>query len=132
MLLDDFSSKLPQLGQKLFKVGRSTGTTHGEYGNLKTCKIAVTIVNGEEELIPTWEHVLLRGESENQVLGGDRVVESGDSGSLVFNKSGFVLGIIFGGNSDENLGYFTATRDLIADIKHITGVQEIRIHKGVN
>ena len=131
MLLNDFKPDLPKLGQQQFKVGRATGTTNGTYGNLKSCRIATRTVDGNEEYVPTFEHVMLADDKE-LIRQGTHVVAQGDSGSLVFDKTGSVLGIIFGGNGTENIGYFTATRDLISDIKHITGAQEIRIHGGSN
>lgn len=124
--LKKFGARLPALDEELSKVGRATGYTRGTYGNLDICHIATKIVNGEKEDVPTWEHVLLG------IKGGNPVVDPGDSGSLVFDEVGVVLGMIFGGNDKGNLGYFTATRDLIADIKRITGVKEIRLHDGVN
>lgn len=124
--LSEFGSRLPALDEELFKTGRATGHTNATYGNLAICHIATKTVNGKEEYVPTWEHVLL------SIRGGDPIVDSGDSGSLVFDSIGVVLGMIFGGNGQCNLGYFTATRDLLSDIKHITGVQEIRIQDGIN
>lgn len=120
--LKKFGSRLPATDEKLFKIGRATGYTDGTYGNLDICHIATKTVNGKKEDVPTWEHVLL----------GIKDGDPGDSGSLVFDEVGVVLGMIFGENGKGNLGYFTATRDLIADIKRITGVQEIRLHDGVN
>lgn len=124
--LKKFDSRLPALDEELFKIGRATSHTNAKYGNLKSCNIATKTVNGKEEYVPTWEHVFLG------IKGGFPVVDSGDSGSLVFDEVGVVLGMIFGGDGKSNFGYFTATRDLLSDIKHITGVQEIRLHGSVN
>lgn len=58
---------------------------------------------------------------------GDKAIEEGDSGSLVFDDIGGVLGMIFGGSGHYDLGYFTATRDLLADIQLITGLKDVRL-----
>ncbi|KAL5342149.1 hypothetical protein BJX70DRAFT_386274 [Aspergillus crustosus] len=110
--LAGFDTALPTIDQDLFKIGRATGYTEAKYGNLCTCKITTRIVNGKEVHIPTWEHVML--------WLGQLAIQDGDSGSLVFSHDG------------ADVGYFTATRDLLADIKHITGVKEVRLRYHAN
>ncbi|KAL3476119.1 hypothetical protein BJX99DRAFT_258822 [Aspergillus californicus] len=84
-----------------------------------TCKITTRVINEKEAQIPTWEHVML--------WPGHLVTQEGDSGSLAFDSDGVVLGMLFGGMGTHDVGYFTATRDLLADIEHITGAKEIRL-----
>ncbi|KAL4908844.1 hypothetical protein BDW74DRAFT_165573 [Aspergillus multicolor] len=119
--LTDFAMELPEDNQPLYKTGRATGYTAGEYGNLRTCRIATRIVNGERVSFPTWEHVIVRP--------GRVVVKAGDAGSLIFDRTGAVMGMLFGGAGTNEIGYFTAARDLLEDIKRITGVHGIRLYR---
>ncbi|KAL2866228.1 uncharacterized protein BJX67DRAFT_372669 [Aspergillus lucknowensis] len=77
----------------LCKVGRGKGFTDASYGNLKSCNVSAKVINGQEAILATWEHVLM----------------------------------LFGGAGCQDLGYFTATRDLHADTQDITGVTRIRL-----
>ncbi|KAL4915992.1 hypothetical protein BDW62DRAFT_218972 [Aspergillus aurantiobrunneus] len=117
--LDDFKFNLPEIDEPLYKVGHPTGLTRGTYGNLDSCHVAKRVVNGKEVDLETWEHTI--------VWPNHLVVQGGDSGSLVFGASGFVVGMIFGGAGSEDTGYFTATRDLVPDIQRITGASEVRL-----
>ncbi|KAL4786918.1 hypothetical protein BJX76DRAFT_354731 [Aspergillus varians] len=117
--LSGFLTKIPYLDDELYKVGRATSYTLGYYSKLKSCHIATRIINSKEVDVKSYEHVVVRS--------GHTVAQEGDSSSLVFNNNGFVLGMIFGGNGSYDLGYFTSTRDLLADIKNITGANDVRL-----
>lgn len=105
---------------RLYKVGRTSGYTEGEYGGLEVARIATKSVNGEETLQPTWEHyVLLRADYA--------FAANGDSGSLVFNDNMEVVGLFFGKNERQDLYYFTHVDVLFEDIKRSTGASAVRI-----
>ncbi|RDW81280.1 uncharacterized protein DSM5745_04837 [Aspergillus mulundensis] len=122
--LTDFGMELPEMDEPLYKMGRATGYTEGKYGNLTTCRIATRFVNGERVTFPTWEHVILRP--------GRVAFKASDAGSLIFDRGGLVQGMLFGGAGNGAIGYFTAAQDLLADIRHVTGVQEIRLRDVAN
>ncbi|KAL4982042.1 hypothetical protein BDW68DRAFT_182932 [Aspergillus falconensis] len=107
--LAGFATELPAMDEKIYKIGRGTGYTQGTYGNPKTYRIVTRTVDGEEVELPTWEQVMLQA--------GGAVVQTGDSGPLIFGR---------------DVGCFTITRDLLAYITHITGVQEIYVRYGVD
>ncbi|KAL2830833.1 hypothetical protein BDW59DRAFT_158273 [Aspergillus cavernicola] len=117
--LHGFHTGLPNIDEKLFKIGCATGYTHGVYGNLKSCLIVTKLSDGKKVDIETFEHVVIQP--------GHTVVKEGDSGSLIFASNGLVLGMIFGGSGNNDLGYFTPTRDLLVDIKYVTGAKDIRL-----
>lgn len=94
----------------LWKMGRVTGITKGTYANLDICNVG----GGASA---TWEHAV--------ILPRDIFARAGDSGSLLFNGSGDVRGIIFSGSRNCDVAYFTSTRDLLEDIRHIVGLRDI-------
>ncbi|CAL5867205.1 uncharacterized protein PFLUO_LOCUS1418 [Penicillium psychrofluorescens] len=121
--LNGFSLCGIQNGDELFKVGCATGFTGGIYSGLQTIYIATRLVDGREMKIKTWEHTIL-ARSLSQV-----VVEQGDSGSLVFNRLGAVVGMCFGGTYYGDAGFFTHAVDLIESIQEVTGVREVRLRR---
>lgn len=64
---------------------------------------------------------------EHAVHGrGGLVSDKGDSGSLVLNNAGQVVGLLVGGCAMKNTSYFTHAADLIADIKEVTGAKSVK------
>ncbi|KAL2852085.1 hypothetical protein BJY01DRAFT_244698 [Aspergillus pseudoustus] len=120
--LRDFTESLPDHGDDLFKVGRATGFTKGKYHGLRSCTVAKRFVNGLEQEFKTWEHVVS--------APGDIFLFPGDSGSLVFNMDGEVVGMLFGGTWCGGVAYFTSTKDLLHDIRKLTGLKDIHIVGG--
>lgn len=116
--LRKFNVASPKMEDVLFKVGRVTGLTEGMYANLKVCRVARRIMNGNEIEIPTWEHAI--------TVPRGPFIESGDSGSLILTGQGDVQGIAFGGSEMNDIGYFTSARDLLEDIKHFTDLKDIK------
>ena len=57
---------------------------------------------------------------------GRRFSEHGDSGSLVFNMDGLVVGLLFGGAQSLHRSYFTHIDELYEDIRAVTGM-EVRL-----
>ncbi|PWY90810.1 hypothetical protein BO70DRAFT_307080 [Aspergillus heteromorphus CBS 117.55] len=110
----------------LMKVGHASGATAGFYNKLLTAMIATRIVDGKETPMVTHEHSIYPSVTK----GKRSVIEHGDSGSFVFDHSGAVVGMAWGGNAYEDTGYFTEISDLIEDIKNQTGIREIRLLGG--
>jgi hypothetical protein len=117
--LHGFSTTLPDAGDAVSKIGRATGFTQSKYSGLRACSVAKRRVNGADVEFETWEHVVS--------LPGDIFLQHGDSGSLAFNNDGKVVGLLFGGSYTGDTAYFTSTSDLLADIRKVTGLNEIRI-----
>lgn len=103
----------------MHKIGRVSGLTHGWYSALQSCVLENETKDGHTVARKTWEHVVAKPSGVFLKLG--------DSGSLLFNDSGDVLGILFGASERGDIAYFTATRDLLQFIRSITGVLEIRM-----
>lgn len=110
---------LPQRDKPVHKIGRASGPTTGMYSGLKSCLIAEEVVNGVKKTVMTMEHTA--------TMAKGPFIKSGDSGCLAFCLGGTVSGLFFGGSNDGRIGYFTSTRDLLADIRMVTGVAEDEI-----
>lgn len=105
----------------MHKIGRVSGFTRGWYSALQSCVLDNETRDGHTVARQTWEHVVTRPSGA--------FLEPGDSGSLLFNTVGDVLGILFGASEKGDIAYFTATCDLLQDIRNITGALEIRMKK---
>lgn len=117
-LVTEPSTNLTNTNQ-LYKCGRATGYTAGNYGVLKEARVANTIFQGRVVEQRTREHV---------VVGcGESFSRPGDSGALVFTRTGVVMGMVIGGHMFENISYMTTIDDLIEDIKSTTGAADVRI-----
>lgn len=103
----------------MYKIGRVSGFTRGRYGVLQSCFLTNETKDGHTASRQTWEHVV------TQPSGA--FLELGDSGSLLFDATGDVLGMLFGASYKGDISYFTATADLLQDIKSITGALEVRL-----
>ncbi|KAJ9289366.1 hypothetical protein DTO021C3_3192 [Paecilomyces variotii] len=119
ILSSSWGESIPH-GAPLFKAGRTTGYSVGEYNGLHSAVIARKFVNGKWETHTTLEH---------SVCGrhGDWFSQEGDSGALIFNNHGGVVGMLFGGNMLRSISYFTHIVDLFNDIKKMTGATKVRI-----
>ncbi|EAU29902.1 predicted protein [Aspergillus terreus NIH2624] len=123
--LADASDSLPANRQELAKIGQATGLTVGYYSHLDTVHIVERMENGKKVFVSTYEHCFMSSDRKHSL------VERGDSGSLVFEKdTGMVVGMLFGGSQNEDVGYFTSIIDLFEHIKKSTGANEIRIQPG--
>ena len=92
----------------------------GSYSGIKSVFIEQEIVNGEVFQTRTFEHTV-NGHFQHPFS------LRGDSGSFVFDSEYNVVGLIFGGNEDSNLSYFTHVTDLFDGIKQVTGATGVRI-----
>jgi hypothetical protein len=66
---------------------------------------------------------------EHSIVGksGDLFSQTGDSGSFVFTADWSMVVIVWGGQKDQQVTYFTHVDDLVADIKELTGAEDVRI-----
>lgn len=106
-------------GEVLIQVGRAPGSAVAKYSGLKAVYIVKKIINGNEVFIDTYEHSF----STSSI----QCCSSGDSGAFVCSEQGFLVGMLFGGSQDGDIGYFTTVSDLLQDIKLKTGVHDIRL-----
>lgn len=100
----------------LYKNGRMTGYTSGRWNGVATCNITTRIVDGKEITVKTKEHTICAED-------GKRFSEEGDSGSLVFNMLGQVIGLLFGGTQQYPISYFSHIDDVYRDITAVTGAK---------
>ncbi|OXV06241.1 hypothetical protein Egran_05991 [Elaphomyces granulatus] len=107
---------------KVYKAGRSTGYTAGEYSHLNTVSIATVFENGKPKPKITTEHSITGRHGQPFSL-------KGDSGAFVFTQSGEVIGVVFAGHEQRPVTYFTHIADVFSDIKQKTGATEVRIYE---
>ena len=118
--IEHFFTENPDACESLAKAGRTTKYTIGDYSGLKSALIAQAInEKGQFYSIVTMEHA---------VTGQGRCFsEGGDSGSLVLNNAGYVVGLLLRGSGAKNVTYFTYSVELISDIKQATGATAVRM-----
>ncbi|KAJ9266640.1 hypothetical protein DTO195F2_1163 [Paecilomyces variotii] len=119
ILSSSWAGPIPH-GAPLFKAGRTTGYSVGEYNGLHSAVLAMKFVNGEWEKHTTLEHSMCGRH-------GNWFSQEGDSGALIFNDERAVVGMVFGGNKLRSISYFTHIVDLFNDIKKMTGATKVRI-----
>ena len=108
---------------ELYKIGRSSGFTKGEYGPLEQVHIYRSRdPQGNPVSVATLEHSISYPPTSPFCL-------LGDSGSFIFENSGGVVGLLFGASERKDTAYFTHITDLFDDIKEVTGAIEVRIAK---
>lgn len=103
----------------LYKCGRATEYTRGEWSGVRHAYLAKQVINGKVVPKMTFEHTITNGSNPFSL--------EGDSGSLVFNQNGHVVGMIVGGAEWGDYTYMTHIDDLFADIKATTGATMVRI-----
>lgn len=83
---------VPKVGDKVFKVGRTTGLTHGTI-------TAVGVVTGPIVYDPgsCWFRRQFEIVGDNGVLFSDH----GDSGSAILSTTGEVIGLLYAGNGTQ-------------------------------
>ncbi|PYI12365.1 hypothetical protein BO78DRAFT_424819 [Aspergillus sclerotiicarbonarius CBS 121057] len=107
-------------GKILKKLGHATGYTVGTYNGLLEAHVAINYATGQSKI--TYEHSILSS------TPGSPFSARGDYGSLVYDEFGFVHGVLFGGNENEDMGYFTHISDVLTDMKSaVPGLEEIRV-----
>ena len=127
-------------GDKIFKYGARTGLTPGFYHNFKTkCRLQHDQHAGMD-MKPSDEYVFIPTE-----VGYERVMDEywntdpmfskdGDSGAVVYDESGNVLGLLYTGQTPKEAGsrgyaIITPIEDILADIKAVSNgvITDIRV-----
>lgn len=81
-----------RVGDRVFKVGRTTGLTHGE-----VIDVATTIGPIPYNLGPCW----FRRSFTIEGLNGTQFSDKGDSGSAIVRTNGQIVGILYAGNGQQ-------------------------------
>lgn len=114
-------SKSVNLNNRLHIRGRTTGDSHGLYGDLKGALVAEEVKDdGSREKVFTTEHSIVGND-------GKEFSKPGDTGSLVWNDENAMVGILFAGCPETRTSYFTHKADLFADISSMTGARGVRV-----
>lgn len=77
--------------------------------------------HGEIRFKSTYEHAIATSRN------GNPFSKEGDSGALIFDNDGGVIGLLFGGCPRKHTSYFTPIESVFADIKKVTGAMDVRI-----
>ena len=111
----DAGLDLPVAGESVFKLARS-GFTMGRVNQVKT------VINScdEHEFYSAWVFVGID-------LGVKRspFMCSGDSGALILDSVGSVIGLGFGADDESNTGYMMAISHMFEDIEQRTGAHVV-------
>lgn len=84
-----------KVGDKVFKVGRTTGLTYGEIVDIATIVGPVPYNPG-----PCWFQASMTVEGDNGTMFSDK----GDSGSIIVRTSGEIVGLLYAGNGVQSYG----------------------------
>ncbi|KAG2421711.1 hypothetical protein HFD88_005687 [Aspergillus terreus] len=103
----------------LFIEGRSSGSSEGAYSGLRPALIAEKMVDGIITLMGTIEHSATG-------YNGESFSRPGDSGSLIYQRPGKVVGMVFAGIEWRGITLFTRIDDLFEDINQRMGAAGIR------
>ncbi|PGH08475.1 hypothetical protein AJ79_05964 [Helicocarpus griseus UAMH5409] len=100
------------------KRGRTTGWTNGEVNSIKADLYLTRMVKGQKldsygEPISAWV--------VTASLMGSKFVSAGDSGSLVLNGYGVIVGLLFASHNSFGIGCVIPIELVIKDIERITG-----------
>ena len=112
----------PNSIEQLYKCGRSTNFTSGEYS--RTVQAQITRErdpHGQVLTKVTKEHAVTMVPTE------DPFSRPGDSGSFIFDRCGGVIGLLIGSCVRKNCSYFTPIENVFRDIKEVTGAVDVRI-----
>lgn len=119
-------------GDKVYKVGASTGFTIGAFSRL-TPDVQLT----DDKHVAGVSEEFAFVSSATSVHDDKRLATLGDSGSVVWNKESRAVGLLFRGQNPrqlekEVLSYVIPIEDVFADIKAFSngGIKEIRIAEG--
>lgn len=80
------------VGDKVFKVGRTTGLTHGQVMDIGTIVGPIVYDPGS-----CWFEQSLTIEGENGTMFSDK----GDSGSIIVREDGMIVGLLYAGNGAQ-------------------------------
>jgi hypothetical protein len=122
-----------QHGDVVYKVGATTRLTIGKFSHVKS---DVKISHDKHMPGPRMSEEFAFISSAMSKEGDARFASHGDSGSVVWDKEGQAVGLLFRGQTPQQvnkgvLAYVTPLEDVIADIKDRSGgkIKDIRIAK---
>lgn len=121
----------PRYRSSVYKVGATTGTTTAEF---HVAQDAVILKDDKHLKVPVSKELAF-GPSKHSANRGERkFCAHGDSGSVVFDDEGGIIGLLFRGHKnnnsfDEGYGYVTPIEHVFQDIKDFSKGQitDIRI-----
>ena len=91
-----------------------------------TAHIYHELVDGVDIPRCTWAHTIT-----GRPMDGDPFPVPfwvpGESGAMITDPSGSVLGFLTGGNERAPVSYFSHVDDVFGDIKKVTGAAEVRV-----
>lgn len=95
-----------RLGDRVFKVGRTTGLTYGKVTDIATIVGPISYDPG-----PCWFHrsIIIEG------LNGTQFSDKGDSGSAIVRTNGEIIGILYAGNGQQT--YACPIDTVLKDLK---------------
>lgn len=82
----------PKVGDRVFKVGRTTGLTQGEIKSVATVVGPVPYKDGDSWFIRS---ITIEG------LNGTMFSDNGDSGSVIVKNTGEIVGLLYAGNGEQ-------------------------------
>ena len=120
--VSQLSNELPQDGEIFFKVGNTTGWTAGQYNG---CRSADLTWHPDTPTMQ-WCFIGLPKSADFS--------DKGDSGSLVFDRNGSGVGLLYGGRPPTRLGNITLEElksrgeQVFWDITYVTPLQNVFAH----
>ena len=113
------------LGERAFKIGRTTGLTFGEFSAIESDVVVSLPLN--DSRLPSVQ----RTSREWVMTAGKNPVrheranfcEPGDSGSFVVDRYGGLVGMVWGSNDRGGHAYFTHIGMIVDDIENVTGMK---------
>ncbi|OAX85228.1 hypothetical protein ACJ72_00388 [Emergomyces africanus] len=110
------------LGSSLYKIGRRTNFTTGSYQALRTLHLKSHRPSDQSQSI-----MVVTEEAAIASKRGLRFSAEGDSGSFIFDQQTNFVGLLFAGNMEMGVAYFTPATILFEDIKTMTGALDVRL-----
>lgn len=129
--------KLTKAKTLMFKMGAKSGPTTAVYSEFRGClgiSEAIYVANNRK----TDEHYFIPSQPRRSRTEVNLAV-GGDSGAVVYNDEGKVVGLLFRGLAPQQISeysdsfpytYVTPIEDVFADIKEFTGADDVRLLGG--
>ncbi|MEM1834748.1 MAG: trypsin-like peptidase domain-containing protein [Thermosphaera sp.] len=99
----------PVLNERVYKTGRTTGTTSGVVYD-----VSATLTIGYDKGSAVFTDVAL--------VQGSNIVGAGDSGSPVLSSDGMFLGMLFAGNDIGSVYVFSKAFNILSELKRALGI----------
>lgn len=105
----------------LYKTGRTTETTCGSYNGLEQC----ILLHQQDENAPDGYRTIATFSHSIALRYGKPFCDKGDSGSLVYESDGNVIGLLYGANERIDVWLFSLITEVFCDTKALTGTSEV-------